>query len=128
MTLLESIYKRVKNEPLMPDAVYMLEDDDKKNTSVLIIPTEGYVTLDVPIYTANFQILTRAKAYPEASDLSWKVFRVVEEYIPKDADDYVFGFPSMTQQPSYIGKDDKKRHVFSFNFTYPTTRHEHIQH
>jgi hypothetical protein len=105
----------------------MIEDDDKKNTSVLISPMQGFVTLDIPIYTANFQILTRAKQYSEASDLSWKVFRIVEDYIPKDADDYVFGFPSMTQQPSYIGKDDKKRYVFSFNFTYPTTRYDHIK-
>jgi hypothetical protein len=127
MTLLESIYNRVKSEPLMPqNAVYMIEDDDERDTSVLVIPTEGYATPDVPIYTANFQILTRAGTYPKASDLSWKVFRVVEEYIPEDADDYVFGFPSMTQQPSYIGKDDKKRHVFSFNFTYQITRYDHI--
>jgi hypothetical protein len=128
MTLLESIYNRIANEPLMPpNTVFMTEDDDERNTSVLISPTMGFVTLDVPIYTANFQILTRAVKYSEASELSWKVFGIVENYIPKDAGDYVFGFPSMTQQPSYIGKDDKKRCVFSFNFTYPTTRRDRVK-
>jgi hypothetical protein len=127
VTLIESIHNKIASTPGTPSGgVFILEDDDQRHTAVLITPTQGYSETDVPLFHENFQILSRAKQFTEAQGLAWKVYVIVRGYIPKDSGVYLFGFPDMTQPPSYIGTDDKGRHVFSFNFTYPITRFEYL--
>jgi hypothetical protein len=128
MTLLESLGAKLQSVPGIPSgSVFLLEDDDRKNTAVLVSPTQGYSEQGVPLFHEGFQILARALGFAEAKDLSWKAYAAVEGYIPKDADDYVFGFPEMAQPPSYIGEDGKKRRVFAFNLSYPVTKRGYIK-
>ena len=123
MTLLESLCKYIQSAPGIPaGGVFILEDDDKKNVSILLTPTQGYREPEVPVYHQSFQVLTRSKAYPDAESIAWRAYERVESYQPTDADEKPKAFPDMVQQPTYLGIDDKKRCVFSFNFTIPTIR------
>jgi hypothetical protein len=79
------------------------------------------------VFHESFQILARSATFPAAQDLSWKLYGLIESYRPVDSDSHVYTLPNMTQPPSYIGKDDKGRCVFTFNFSYPTTRKDYIR-
>ena len=116
MTLLEAVHAHLKSraDKIPSSSFFMLEDDDKLNESVLITPygTENETTL--PLGRVSFQIKNRAKTFPRSEEISWDCFNSLFGDALSGSDRRILGCIEK-QEPSYIGKDDKGRHVHVFN-------------
>lgn len=125
--LIEAIQEKIQNAPVIPPkCVYITDDADAKTPCILIVENVGYPDPDLPVFHEAYQILVRAASQPEARKLADRCYSLIINFKPHGTYEHVYDYPNMTQYPAFLGRDDKKRYVYSFNFTYTTTRKEYL--
>jgi hypothetical protein len=120
MTLVEALVQKLRDAGV---TAYALNSPDEKNATVTVTPYMGEVIgVDQAVVgdISRVQFYARGAAldYPGAEDLAWRAYReILRLYETAEVTEgYVSREP--LQAPTYLGTDDKGRHLFSFNVPY----------
>ena len=123
MTLIEALAQKMRDAGV---TAYVLNSPDEKNTTVTVSPYMGeVVSVDQAVVGDIQRIQYYARGaprnYPDAEAMIWKAYREVLRL--QDSAESIEGYVSLQpmQAPSYVGIDDKDRHMFTFNVPYQRT-------
>ncbi|MDR2527935.1 MAG: minor capsid protein [Synergistaceae bacterium] len=118
MTLIEALARELRDAGL---TAYALNSPDDRDAAVTVraymaeaVSVDQAVVGDV----ARVQYAARGGGYEDAESLAWDAYREVSrlQELASLIENYMPLHP--LQPPTYLGTDEKKRHMFSFNAPY----------
>jgi hypothetical protein len=118
MTLTEALVLRLRGVGL---TAYALNSPDEQNATVTVTPYLGEpLTADQGVVgdVQGVQFFTRGPDFPSAEELAWQAYEEISRVLEEA--EVTLGYVSLApnQAPSYLGQDEKGRHLFSFNARY----------
>jgi len=118
MTPIESLAAALDTVGITP--LYLMEGaPDAENTAISLTPYMGApISADQALIgdEQSVQAYIRGDRYAEGYELAWKAYRAVCALMEQQESFEDYRIAGVMQSPTYIGRDEKRRYLLSFNF------------